>query len=90
MCIYINTEYWPKHSFKIENMIVKPEKFEAIIIDKKGQNSNTTEINIDSKKINPISSVLLLGFETDIKPNFDKYISKGRYTYVQFGLQFKL
>ena len=90
MCIYINTEYWPEHSFKIENMIVKPEKFEAIIIDKKGQNSNTTEINIDSKKINPISSVPLLGFEIDIKPNFDKYISKGRYTYVQFGLQFKL
>ena len=51
MCIYINTEYWPEHFFRIENMIVKPEKFEAIIIDKKGQNNNLTEINTDSKKL---------------------------------------
>ena len=42
-------------------MIVNPEKFQAIIIDKKGKNNNPTEINIDRKKINSESSVLLLG-----------------------------
>ena len=35
---------------KMNNMIVNPEKFQAIIIDKEGQNNNTTEINIDGKK----------------------------------------
>ena len=42
-------------------MIVNPEKIQVIIIDKKGQNNNPTEINIDRKKINSESSVLLLG-----------------------------
>ena len=36
--------------FEMDNMIVNPEKFQAIIIDKKGQNNNPTEINIDGKK----------------------------------------
>ena len=36
--------------FEMNNMIVNPEKFQAIIIDKKGQNNNPTEINIDGKK----------------------------------------
>ena len=36
--------------FKMSNMIVSPEKFQAITIDKKNQNSNLTEINIDGKK----------------------------------------
>ena len=36
--------------FKMSNMIVSPEKFQAITIDKKKQNSNLTEINIDGKK----------------------------------------
>ena len=62
--------------FKMNNMIVNPEKFQAIIIDKKGQNNNPTELNIDGKKINSESSVLLLGLEIDSKLNFDKHISK--------------
>ena len=37
--------------FKINNMIVNSEKFQANIIDRKGQNNNPTEINIDGKKI---------------------------------------
>ena len=40
------------------------------------QNNNPTEINIDGKKINSESSVLLLGLEIDSKLNFDKHISK--------------
>ena len=57
-------------------MIVNPEKIQVIIIDKKGQNNNPTEINIDGKKINSESSVLLLGLEIDSKLNFDKHVSK--------------
>ena len=60
----------------MNNMIINAEKFQAIIIDKKGQNNNTTEINIDEKKVNSESSVLLLGSEIDSKLNFDKHISK--------------
>ena len=39
--------------FKINNVTVKPEKFQAILIDKKGQNNNPSEINIDGKKSIP-------------------------------------
>ena len=60
----------------MNNMIINAEKFQAIIIDKKGQNNNPTEINIDEKKVNSESSVLLLGSEIDSKLNFDKRISK--------------
>ena len=31
-------------------MVVNPEKFQAIKIDKKRQNNNPTEINIDGEK----------------------------------------
>ena len=62
--------------FKMNNMIVNPEKFQAMIIDKKGQHNNPSEINIDGKKINSESSVHLLGLEIDSKLNFDKPISK--------------
>ena len=45
----------------MNNMIVNPEKLQAVIIDKKGQNNNPTEINIDGKKMNSEGNVLLLG-----------------------------
>ena len=60
----------------MNSMIINAEKFQAIIIDKKGQNNNPTEINIDEKKVNSESSVLLLGSEIDSKLNLDKHISK--------------
>ena len=44
-------------------MIVNPEKFQAILIDRKGQNHSPTEINTDEKKINSESSILLLGLK---------------------------
>ena len=62
--------------FKMNNMIVNPEKFQTIIIAKKGQNNNTTKINIDVKKVNSERSVLLLGLEIDSKLIFDKHIFK--------------
>ena len=33
--------------FKMNNMIVNPEKFQAIIIHKKGQNNNSTEASVN-------------------------------------------
>ena len=36
--------------FKINNMIVNTEKFQAITIDKNRQNNNPTEINFDGRK----------------------------------------
>ena len=61
---------------KMNNMIVNPEKFQAILIDKKGQNNNPTGINIDGEKIDSESSALSLGSEIDSKLNFDERISK--------------
>ena len=40
----------------MNNMIINAEKFQAIIIDKKGQNNNPTEINIDGKR--PIMKIV--------------------------------
>ena len=70
-----NEPYNATDWFKMNNMIADPEKFQAIIIDKKGQNNNPTEINIDGKKISSESSILF-GLEIDSKLNFDKCISK--------------
>ena len=62
--------------FKMNNMIVNPEKCQAIIIDKTEQNNNPTEINIDVKKSILKVVVLLLGLEIDSKLNFNKHISE--------------
>lgn len=60
--------------FKINNMIVNPEKFQAIIIDRKGQSNNPTKLVIDGKEINSENCVTLLGLEIDSKLSFDKHI----------------
>ena len=62
--------------FKSNNMIVNPEKFQAIIIDRKGQSNNPTKLIIDGKEINSENCVTLLGLEIDSKLSFDKHISK--------------
>ena len=43
--------------FKVNNMIVNHKKVQTIMIDKKSQNNNPTEINIDGKRINSIIRV---------------------------------
>ena len=48
-----NTIDW----FKVNNMIVNHKKVQTIMIDKKSQNNNPTEINIDGKRINSIIRV---------------------------------
>ena len=62
--------------FKVNNMIVNPEKFQAIIIDRKGQSNNPTKLVIDGKEINSENCVTLLGLQIDSKLSFDKHISK--------------
>ena len=62
--------------FKMNNMIVNPKKFQAIVINKKDQNDNPTEVNFVGKRINSESSILLFGLEIDSKLNFNKRISK--------------
>ena len=62
--------------FKVNNMIVNPDKFQSIIIDRKGQTNNPTKLTIDGSEVGSENSVTLLGLEVDSKLNFDKHISK--------------
>ena len=57
------------------SMIVNPEKFQAIIIDRKNQKNNPQKLTIDEKVITS-ETVTLLGLEVDSKLNFDEHISK--------------
>ena len=57
-------------------MIVNPGKFEAIMIDKKWQPTNPTEIILDGKHTKSDDSVTLPGIKIDSRLNFDKNISK--------------
>ena len=57
-------------------MIVKPDKFQAIIIDRKNQQNNSTSIKINDINMNSKNSVRLLGLEIDSKLNFDKHITQ--------------
>ena len=62
--------------FKENMMIVNPDKFQAIIIDRKNQCNNPTTIEINGIKIDSENSVKLLGLEIDSKLNFDKHITQ--------------
>ena len=46
-------------------MIVNPDKFQAIIIDRKNQKNNPAPIKINDININSEKSVRLLGLEID-------------------------
>ena len=62
--------------FGDNSMIVNPEKFQAIIIDRKNQKNNPQKLTIDKKVITSSENVTLLGLEVDSKLNFDEHISK--------------
>ena len=62
--------------FRDNSMIVNPEKFQAIIIDRKNQKNNPQKLTIDKKVITSSENVTLLGLEVDSKLNFDEHISK--------------
>ena len=52
--------------FKINKMVVNPDKFQAIILDKRKR---------DNQQIKVVSSVKLLGLQLDDKLNFNLHIS---------------
>ena len=57
-------------------MIVKPAKFQAMVINRFGKMINKREIYIKSKKITSEHSVKLLGIEIDNNQlNFDNHVS---------------
>ena len=62
--------------FKENMMLVNPDKFQAIIIDRKSQQDNPTSIKINVININSENGVRLLGLEIDSKLNFDKHITQ--------------
>ena len=62
--------------FTDNSMVVNPEKFQAIIIDRKNQKHNPQKLTIDKKVITSSENVALLGLEVDCKLNFDVHISK--------------
>ena len=55
---------------------VNPDKFQAIIIDRKKQQNTPTSIKINDININFENSVRILGLEIDSKLNFDKHVTQ--------------
>ena len=56
-------------------MIINPDKFQAIILDKKKSNLTNIPWTIDSQTIKSVPSVELLGIHLDDKLNFNLHIS---------------
>ena len=59
-------------------MIVNPDKFQVILLDKRGSDNTNIELKIGNEKIKSTSSVKLLGVHTDDKLNFNHHINKLR------------
>ena len=57
-------------------MIVNPEKFHAIIADRKNKKNNPQKLAIDEKVITSSENAKLPGLEVDSKLNVDEQISK--------------
>ena len=60
--------------FKKNQMIVNPDKFQVIIIDKKKGDHTNENVVIDNKQIKTIPSAELLGIQLD-DMNFSPHIS---------------
>ena len=61
--------------FKKNHMIVNPDKFQVIIIDKKKGDHTNENVVIDNKQINTVPLVELLEIQSDDKLNFSSHIS---------------
>ena len=62
--------------FKMNKMIVNPDKFQAIALNKKRSDLTNTNFQVHNQVIKSVSSVELLGFQIDSKVNFNLHISK--------------
>ena len=60
--------------FRGNDMIVNPEKFQAIIFNRRLKDENTYTLNFDNKVIQTSSEVVLLGIEIDNNLKFKKHI----------------
>ena len=56
-------------------MFINPDKFQAIILDKKKSNLTNIPLTIDNQTIKSVPSVELLGVDLDDKLNFNLHIS---------------
>ena len=61
--------------FKKNQMIVNPDKFQVIIIDKKKGDHTNENVVIDNKQIKTVPLVELSGIQLDDKLNFSPHIS---------------
>ena len=61
--------------FKMNEMIVNPDKFQTIIIKKNSKMKDSYPLNINDQKINSENCVKLLGIEIDNKLCFEQHIS---------------
>ena len=57
-------------------MIVNPDKFQVILLDKGRSDNKKIEVAIGNEKISSTSSVKLLGVDNDVKLNFNEHIHK--------------
>ena len=60
--------------FKCNQMIVNPDKFQAIILSRNSSQQGTYTLKFDKHEIQTSSEVTLLGIEIDNKLNFKKHI----------------
>ena len=61
--------------FTKNEMIIDPDKFQAIILDKKKSNLTNIPLTVDNQTIKSVPSVELLGIHLDDKLNFNLHIS---------------
>ena len=57
-------------------MIVNPDKFQAIVLNKKRCDLTNTKFKVDNQVIKSVSSVELFGIQIDDQLNFNLHISK--------------
>ena len=57
-------------------MNVNSDKFQVILLDKRGSDNTNTKVKIGNEKIKSTTSVKLLGVHIDDKLNFNHHISK--------------
>ena len=61
--------------FKINEIIVNPDKFQVIVVKKNSRKKDSYALNINNQTMNSGNSVKLLGIEIDNTRSFNKYIS---------------
>ena len=66
----------PIEWFKKNKMIVNPDKFQAIVLNKKSSDLTNIKFQVDNQVIKSLSSVELLGIQIEDKLDFNLQISK--------------